>query len=233
MIPLRLVSKLKITSGYGYRIHPVTDKKTFHHGVDLVGGSEILATANGKVVEVVKYGDHNGKMCKIRIQHKAYQSAYYHNKSGSAKVKVGDYVNAGDHIADTGMTGVATGVHLHFQIDKGSNASSINPTAYAKGEKELLGLMDLKLGVYIVDSPRYIRFGPGTNYDIKKVKEITKNGQKHCVDTDPNAKAKYKEGTTFSVEELKYARNGAIWGRSPSGWLCLRSHTGKNYCKKK
>ena len=212
MIPLKLISKLKITSKYGERLHPITKKKDFHHGVDLTGGDEILATANGKVVQVVNKGKKGGTMCKIRIQHKDYQSAYYHNKSGSAR---------------------ATGVHLHFQIDKGSNATSINPTDYAKGKKELEGLLDLKLGKYIVISPRYVRYGAGTDYQIKKVKELTLDGQRHCVDQRENAKAQYKKGTIFTANKLLYAKNGAVWGCSPSGWVCIRSHKGEYYCKGK
>lgn len=233
MIPLELTGKLKITSKYGKRIHPITKKEDFHHGVDLTGGSNILATANGKVVKVVNKGKKGGTMCKIRIQHKDYQSAYYHNKSGSAKVKVGDYVNEGDFIAITGDTGQATGVHLHFQIDKGGNSTSIDPTDYAKGKKELAGLLDLELGNYIVVSPRYVRYGPGTDYQIKQVKELTKDGQMHCVNQKPDAKAQYRKGTVFTVNKFKYAKNGAIWGESPSGWVCIRSHKGEYYCKKK
>lgn len=233
MIPLKLEKRLKITSKYGWRLHPITKKKSFHYGVDLTGGDEILATQNGKVVEVVNKGKKGGTMCKIRIQHKDYQSAYYHNKSGSALVSKGDYVNIGEHIANVGETGEATGPHLHFQIDKGSNATSIDPTEYAKGEKQLTGLIDLKLGTYKVISPRYIRYGAGTNYGIKKVKELTKNGQKHCTSTNPDAKAQYKKDTTFTIEELRFATNGAIWGLTPSGWLCIISHSGVEYCKKK
>ena len=233
MIPLKLTGKLIVRSKYGWRIHPIEKVRKFHHGIDVVGGSDILATANGKVVKVVNKGKKGGTMCIIRIQHKDYQSAYYHNKSGSAKVKVGDYVNQGDFIAITGDTGGATGVHLHFQIDKGSNASSIDPTDYVKGKKELDGLLSLSLGNYIVISPRYVRYGAGTNYGIKKVKELTKDGQKHCVNQKENANAQYKKGTVFSVKEFKYAKNGAIWACTPSGWVCVQSHKGEAYCKQK
>ena len=248
MIPLDLKGTLKVSSAYTgpnkTRTIIINGKKvtSHHYGVDLidikdkknvVNDEKILATQNGKVVEVVNKGKKNETMCKIRIQHKDYQSAYYHNKSGSAKVKVGDYVNMGDYIANVGDTGKVTGPHLHFQIDKGSNATSINPTEYAKGKKELKGLLDLPLGNYIVLDPRYIRYGAGTDYDIKKVKELTKDGQKHCTNKKPNAKAQYEKGTIFTAKTLKYAKNGAIWGESPSGWLCIRNHKGKYYCKQK
>lgn len=233
MIPLKLTKKFVIVAGYGMRTHPIYKKKMMHYGVDLTCGEEILATQNGKVVKVVNKGKNMGTMCQVRIQHKDYQSAYYHCLSGSARVKVGDFVNAGDHIATTGNTGVSTGRHLHFQIDKGSNETSIDPTEYAKGDKELVGLLDLKLGQYTVVSPRYVRTGYGTNYSIKKVKELPKECQKNCKNTKQNAKAQYKKGVTFTVKTLKYSPNGAVWGETASGWLCLRSHSGVNYCKKK
>ena len=227
-------NKLKTTSGYGYRTNPVTGKKEFHHGIDLVGGTKILATADGKVVKVVNKGSKGGTMCLIRIQHKDYQSAYYHIKSGSAKVKVGDYVKKGQHIATIGNTGKATGIHLHFQIDKGSNATSIDPTKYAYGKKELKGLTDpeYKKGDYKVISPRYVRTGAGTEYRIKKVAELTKDGQKNCVNTKPTAKAQYKAGAIFTALDIVKSSNGATWARTPSGYVCLASHTGVQYCSK-
>lgn len=246
MIPLEITSKLKITSKYGKRTHPITKEVDFHHGVDMIdvkkeknkninitANKKIYATANGKVVKVINKGKNDGTMCQIRIQHKDYQSAYYHNKSGSAKVKVGDYVNEGEYIAIAGDTGGATGIHLHFQIDKGTKATSIDPTEYAIGEKELEGLLNLKLGNYVVESPRYVRTGPGTNYRIKKVYELTTDGQLHCVNTKKTANAQYKKGTIFTVKKFMYAKNGAIWGESPSGWICIKGAKGVYYCKKR
>lgn len=138
MKPIK-TDKLKTTSGYGKRKNPITGKDQFHYGIDLVGGTSLVATADGKVVKVVNKGSKGGTMCLVRIQHKDYQSAYYHNKSGSAKVKEGDWVKAGTVIATIGNTGNCTGTHLHFQIDKGSNATAIDPTDYAYGKKELVG----------------------------------------------------------------------------------------------
>ena len=227
-------NNLKTTSGYGNRINPVSGKKEFHYGIDLVGGTKILATADGQVVKVVNKGSKGGVMCLIRIQHKDYQSAYYHIKSGSALVKVGDYVKKGQQIATIGNTGKVTGTHLHFQIDKGSNATSINPTKYAYGEKELAGLSkpDYKKGNYKVVSPRYVRVGPGTEYRIKKVAELTADGKKHCVNPKLTANAQYKAGTIFTALDIVYAKNHSVWARTPSGYVCLTSHTGVQYCSK-
>ena len=53
-------------------------------------------------------------------------------------VNVGDKVKRGEILGTIGCTGQATGIHLHFQIDKGSNATSINPYDYIFKDKELV-----------------------------------------------------------------------------------------------
>lgn len=230
MYPIK-TDKLVMTSGYGKRTYIIDGKKItdFHHGIDLVGGDDIVATADGIVIKVVNKGSKDGTMCLIRIKHKDYQSAYYHIKSGSAKVKVGEYVKKGTVIAKVGNTGKVTGKHLHYQIDNGSNSTSINPYDYVFGDKEIIGISK---GNWIVESPRYVRTGAGTEYRIKQVRELTPDGQKHVVDSVPTAKAQYKKGTIFTVRSIEKGRNNSIWGVSPSGYICLISSFGKEYCKK-
>ena len=87
-------------------------------------------------------------------------------------------------------------------------------------------------GNYEVVSPRYVRKGAGTEYDIKKVKELTKDGQAHCTNPKPNAKAQYKSGTIFTNQGSVKASNGSIWAKTPSGYVCLVSSKGTIYCKK-
>lgn len=239
MIPMNVPS-VTCTSKYGWRTYTLNGKqvKDYHHGIDLVpthavDDPEVVATADGIVMQVVNVGKKGGKMCLVRIKHKEYQTAYYHLKSGSIKVQKGDIVKKGQVIGIMGNTGNVTGKHLHYQIDKGSNNSSINPWDYVFGDKEVVGIYDAPTtGLYRVQSARYIRTGAGTEYRIKKVCELTKDGQNHCVNKNKNAKAQYEVGTPFNVYEIKYAKNLSIWGRTPSGWICLESHTGTIYCKK-
>lgn len=87
-------------------------------------------------------------------------------------------------------------------------------------------------GRYIMDNPRYIRTGAGTEYSIKKVKDITANAKTKVVNTKSTANAQLKKGATFDVSEVKYASNKSIWGKIPSGWVCLESSTGTVYVKK-
>ena len=99
-----------------------------HYGIDIIGSDDVLAQSTGRVVKVVNKGTNGGVMCQVRIEHQVYQSAYYHLKSGSILVKKGDLVREGQKIATMGNTGKSSGKHLHFQVDKGSNASAIDPT---------------------------------------------------------------------------------------------------------
>lgn len=87
-------------------------------------------------------------------------------------------------------------------------------------------------GDYKVISPRYVRTGSGTEYPIKKVKDLTKDGQKNCTSTNKNAKAQYKSGTIFTNQKSVKASNGSIWAKTPSGYVCLTSAKGTMYCSK-
>lgn len=147
MYPIK-VSKMRTTSAYGVkRSYTVAGKKytDIHKGIDLVAdpkdnNAKIVAIGDGKVTAVRvngKNGDNTG--CFVRIKHSnGLYSLYYHMKSGTIKVKVGQSVKKGDVLGIIGMTGLATGVHLHFQVDKGSSSSAVNPTDYAYGKKEIV-----------------------------------------------------------------------------------------------
>lgn len=89
---------------------------------------------------------------------------------------------------------------------------------YTTGNYKTLGTMN-------------IRTGPGTEYRCKKVKEITADGKKHATSTNPNANAVYKKGTVFTASKIEKDKSGGIWGKSPSGYICIKG-TKTTYCKK-
>ena len=128
---------IKITSYYGNRQYYYQGRliKDFHNGIDLVpspcNNNEILAFADGVVTSVQKTGVQYGTGCYVRLKHSnGLYTLYYHLKSGSVCVNVGDKVVKGQKLGIIGTTGQSTGIHLHFQIDKGSSSTSINPYDY-------------------------------------------------------------------------------------------------------
>lgn len=143
--PIR-VNRLYVTSWYGNRTYEYQGKMVsdFHHGIDLIdmdgnNNADIVAFADGVVTAVQKTGEQYGTGCFVRIAHdNGLQTMYYHLKSGSVVVNVGDHVKEGQKLGIIGTTGQSTGIHLHFQIDEGSNASSINPYPYLFEGKEFM-----------------------------------------------------------------------------------------------
>lgn len=215
------------TRTYKYNGKYVTDH---HYGIDLIGGTKIYATAAGKVIKVVNKGEKGGTMCLIRIQHKDYQSAYYHIASGSAKVKVGDWVKKGQYIADMGNTGKATGKHLHFQIDKGTNKTAINPTPYAKGNKELEGLYKptskWEKGDYKTLKEKYIRKSAEVNSKNKIKYKVLPAETKEKSFQDKLGYARYKIGATVTLTQFTTDKKKNVWGKVNNTWICVQDSTG-------
>ena len=147
IFPIKNANNLIVTSKFGYREFKYQGKwvKGNHYGIDLNKdpfdrNAEIVAVYDGEVVGVNNVGSQYGNMCYVNILHKdGWYTRYYHLKSRSITVKRGDKVTKGQVIGIIGATGMATGVHLHFQIDKGDKASAIDPWDYLFNGKNLIG----------------------------------------------------------------------------------------------
>jgi len=115
-----------ISSGFGYRTHPITGKRDFHTGVDISQdpGTAIRATADG-IVSFAGWSGANGRLVAIEHGH-GFRTYYAHNKK--INVKVGDVVQRGDIIAYLGSTGRSTGPHVHYEVWK--DGKPVNPTSY-------------------------------------------------------------------------------------------------------
>lgn len=121
----------RVTSDYGWRIHPVTKLKTFHTGIDIGAdeGSPVMAYQSGVVV----FAGVNGGYGKcIIIDHGTFRTLYSH--LSSYDVQQGEQVTGGQEIGKVGQTGVATGPHLHFEIriKEGNNIKPVDPAPYLK-----------------------------------------------------------------------------------------------------
>lgn len=104
-----------ISSDYVWRINPITGSRELHAAIDIAGtgtGSPIYAVTNGVVSEsAYRYQDGN----YVCINHNnGYYTCYAHMVRRNAKV--GQTVARGQIIGYVGMTGWATGPHLHFEV---------------------------------------------------------------------------------------------------------------------
>lgn len=108
------VEPVVITSVFGSRVHPITGREREHQGVDLAAepGQLVLAAARGVVLRAGWNGAHGNQ---VVIQHDGDVTTRY---SHLARLLVlpGDVLEPGDGVGTAGMTGLATGVHLHFEL---------------------------------------------------------------------------------------------------------------------
>jgi murein DD-endopeptidase MepM/ murein hydrolase activator NlpD len=115
-----------ITSPFGYRIHPVLGRRILHAGDDLAAstGTPIHACLAGTVVIA---GPQGGYGNAVVIDHGNGMATLYGHQSRIG-VSVGQHVSAGQVIGYAGMTGLATGPHVHFEVR--INGNPIDPTPY-------------------------------------------------------------------------------------------------------
>ncbi len=106
----------RISSPYGWRIHPVLHARLFHKGVDYEAamGTPVIAAADGVVEDFGRRGTYGNY---IRIRHSArLETAYAHLSGFWPTLDIGMPVHRGDVIGYVGMTGVATGPHLYYEL---------------------------------------------------------------------------------------------------------------------
>ena len=128
------VSDAVITSGYGSRTAPTTNKgkgSKQHDGIDIggsVNGQAADSIGGGKVTEVGY--DENGYGNYVVVDHgNGYTSLYGHLQK--ATVKQGDTISAGQQVGVIGSTGKSSGPHLHLRVHK--NGQSIDPRTVIPG----------------------------------------------------------------------------------------------------
>jgi murein DD-endopeptidase MepM/ murein hydrolase activator NlpD len=104
----------RVTSGFAMRMHPILGRWKQHKGVDYGApmGTPIRAVGDGTVDFA---GWQNGYGNVVEIRHNAHRSTLYAHMS-RIDVKRGEHVVQGEHIGAVGMTGWATGPHLHFEV---------------------------------------------------------------------------------------------------------------------
>ena len=103
-------------SGFGMRRHPILGYSRMHTGVDWAApmGTPIFAAGNGTVI---KAGRESGYGNRVEIQHANGYITTYNHMSGFARgVTEGTRIKQGQPVGYLGMTGLATGPHLHYEV---------------------------------------------------------------------------------------------------------------------
>lgn len=130
-----VIKDAKIKDKFGWRIHPITGKKSHHNGLDLVSRTkkrELYAIDDGYVQKVVNnqskaktgYGNY------IWVRYPRYNLSLLYAHCNSIKLKKGDKVKKGTIVAIEGKTGAATGVHLHLGMTQIGSNTWLNPIGY-------------------------------------------------------------------------------------------------------
>ena len=129
------VDGARITSGFGMRFHPILGYSRMHKGVDfgVPIGTPVMAAGAGTIAFM---GWENGYGRFVLVNHGGgYSTAYGHLSRFSPGLHVGSHVRQAQVIAFSGMTGMATGPHLHYEIR--IDNQQVNPlkVKFAQGRK--------------------------------------------------------------------------------------------------
>lgn len=123
----------RITSPFGWRIHPVDKTKKHHNGADFgaPAGTWIEAIEDGVVIYAgpsktkLSNGEPGGFGYYVQVRHVIGKitvvSTYAHMAKGSIVVKKGQKVAEGTPLGKVGSTGTSTAPHLHLEISKGKD----------------------------------------------------------------------------------------------------------------
>lgn len=117
--PFALASPIhnaRVTSPFGWRVHPVLKVRKFHNGIDFAAprGTQIYAAGDGVITAIGWHGNY-GRF--IKIVHSDRVATTYGHMSGFAKgLHIGSRVKRGQVIAYVGSSGLSTGNHLYFEV---------------------------------------------------------------------------------------------------------------------
>jgi len=116
----------RISSGFSNnRMHPILGQARAHNGVDYAAatGTPVMATADG-VVTVRGVSGGYGNLVEIRHSN-GYMTRYAHLNGFAPGIRAGGRVSQGEIIGYVGMTGLATGPHLHYEMHR--NGGPVDP----------------------------------------------------------------------------------------------------------
>lgn len=141
MMRTPLQSFRRVSSNFGYRVHPIAGYRKMHQGMDFSAstGTPIIAPADGVVVEARRWGGYGNW---IRLRHaNGLETGYAHMSRYAAGMRAGQRVTQGQVIGYVGNTGNSTGPHLHYEMWR--NGQRINPASVRTSEGTILAGSEL------------------------------------------------------------------------------------------
>ncbi|MES1991978.1 MAG: M23 family metallopeptidase [Pseudomonadota bacterium] len=119
VVPMSLAAPIhnaRMTSPFGWRVHPVLKVRKFHNGVDFAAarGTPIYAAEDG-MIETIGWRGNYGRF--LKISHNDRVATTYGHMSGFAKgLHKGSHVKKGQIVAYVGSSGLSTGNHLYYEV---------------------------------------------------------------------------------------------------------------------
>jgi murein DD-endopeptidase MepM/ murein hydrolase activator NlpD len=135
------LDSVRVTSGFGMRMHPLLGYTRMHAGIDFGAptGTPVFAAGSG-VVKEERWAGGYGHWLKIEHQG-GWATGYGHLSAYASGLHVGQHVQQGQVVAYVGSTGMSTGPHLHYEVMKG--AEKLNPISAKVPQGTALGGREL------------------------------------------------------------------------------------------
>lgn len=207
-----------ITSPYGKRGVISTSAgatSSFHCGTDYGTNNKKLpqyAIEDGMVISA-GIADDGAKYVWVSYPRIGKKLLHYHLDTIS--VKVGQSVKKGTKLGTTGMTGKATGIHLHLGVKDLTTGCYEDPEVFSKN---YMAPASKKTGIYKVNTAVLnVRTGAATTYKVKTFGEFTENAKKQILSICGSKCNGYVKGVVCNVSQI----SNNNWGKTPSGWICL------------
>ncbi|NJN48521.1 MAG: M23 family metallopeptidase [Alkalinema sp. RL_2_19] len=123
----------RITSRFGWRIHPISGDRRFHAGLDIAAatGTAVLAPTAARVVSAGRKG---GYGLAIVLEHWDGETQTLYGHLSKILVQPGQAIQPGQIIGAVGSTGHSTGPHLHFEVRRRQAGQwvAVNPAPWLK-----------------------------------------------------------------------------------------------------
>jgi murein DD-endopeptidase MepM/ murein hydrolase activator NlpD len=135
------LDSVRVTSGFGMRMHPLLGYTRMHAGIDFGAptGTPVFAAGSG-VVKEERWAGGYGHWLKIEHQG-GWATGYGHLSAYAKGLHVGQKVAQGQVVAYVGSTGMSTGPHLHYEVMKGNE--KLNPISAKVPQGTALGGREL------------------------------------------------------------------------------------------